>query len=188
VVLATGSTPSWPGFLPAEYQGEGVFPDIREAVALLAGLQARQPGTAVIYDHDQSAFTYAAAEFLLDRFDKVVLVTPRERLGAVEPLVNRQGIYRRLYGKGVEVITLVEPTPDSGFEEGEVTLRHVFTGERRVLKDVALLTYATSRAANDQLAAPLRAAGLEAHAIGDCFAPRLVLNATAEGHRLGNAL
>jgi 2,4-dienoyl-CoA reductase-like NADH-dependent reductase (Old Yellow Enzyme family)/thioredoxin reductase len=188
VVLATGSTPTWPDFLPAEYRGEGVFPDIRETVAMLADLQARQPGVAVIYDHDQSAFTYAAAEFLLPRFERVVLATPRERLGAVEPLVNRQGIYRRLYRKGVEVITLVDPSADSRFEEGEVSLRHVFTDEVRTLKDVALFTYATSRAANDQLAAPLRAAGLEVHTIGDCYAPRLILNATAEGHRLGNSL
>jgi dimethylglycine catabolism A len=188
VVLATGATPTWPEFLPAEYHGEGVFPDIRETVAMLADLHVRQPGTALIYDHDQSAFTYAAAEFLLDRFDKVVLATPRERLGAVEPLVNRQGIYRRLYRKGVEVITLVAPLADSRFEEGEVTLEHVFTGARQVVADVALFTYASSRGANDAMAAPLRAAGVEVHQIGDCFAPRLPLNATAEGHRIGNAL
>jgi dimethylglycine catabolism A len=188
VVLATGSTPTWPVFLPAEYQGEGVFPDIREAVAMLAGRHVRQSGAAFIYDHDQSAFTYAAAEFLLPRFERVVLATPRERLGAVEPLVNRQGIYRRLYRKGVEVVTLSEPAPDSRFEEAEVTLAHAFTGATQVVRDIALFTYATSRAANDGLAAPLRAAGLEVHQIGDCFAPRLVLNATSEGHRLGNAL
>jgi hypothetical protein len=38
------------------------------------------------------------------------------------------------------------------------------------------------------MAAPLRAAGTEVHQIGDCFAPRLPLNATAEGHRIGNLL
>jgi 2,4-dienoyl-CoA reductase-like NADH-dependent reductase (Old Yellow Enzyme family) len=188
VVLATGATPTWPAFLPAEYQAEGIFADIREAVVMTAEIGARQPGAAFIYDHDQSAFTYAAAEFLLQRFERVVLVTPKERLGAVEPLVNRQGIYRRLYRKGVEVITLAEPRADSRFDEGEVALSHVFTGQAEVVREVALLTYATSRAANDALAAPLRAAGLEVHLVGDCFAPRLVLNATAEGHRVGEAL
>jgi thioredoxin reductase len=188
VVLATGATPTWPDFLPTEYQGEGVFPDIRDAVVMLADLTTRQPGTALIYDHDQSAFTYAAAEFLLGRFEKVVLVTPRERLGAVEPLVNRQGIYRRLYRKGVDVLTLVEPETDSRFEEAEVTVRHKFTGATQTIHDVALFTYATSRAANDALLEPLRVAGLEVHPVGDCFAPRLILNATAEGHRVGAAL
>ena len=188
VVLATGSTPTWPAFLPAEYRPEGIFPDIREAVVMTADLGVRQPGAAFIYDHDQSAFTYAAAEFLLERFERVVLATPKERLGAVEPLVNRQGIYRRLYGKGVEVIMLAEPRADSRFDGGEVALNHVFTGQTEVVREVALLTYATSRAADDALAAPLRAAGLEVHLVGDCFAPRLVLNATAEGFRAGESL
>lgn len=188
VVLATGATPAWPAFLPAEYQGEGFFPDLREAVAMLADITAKQPGTAVIYDHDQSAFTYAAAEFFIERFEKVVLVTPRERLGAVEALVNRTGIYRRLYTKGVEVILLVEPTADSNLEEGEVTVANVYSGATQTISDVALFTFATSRAANDELAAPLRAAGIEVHQIGDCFAPRMPLAATAEGYRIGSAL
>ncbi|MGZ6016375.1 MAG: oxidoreductase [Phenylobacterium sp.] len=188
VILATGATPQWPDFLPDEYRGEGLFPDIREAVAMLADLTSRQPGTALIFDHDQTAFTYAAAEFLLKRFEKVVLVTPRERIAGAEPLVNRQGIYRRLYGKGVEVITLSTPIAASRFEEGEVTLRNLFTGDERVVCDVALFTYATSRAPDDGLAETLRAAGLEVHLVGDAYAPRYVLNATAEGHRVGAAV
>ena len=188
VVLATGATPQWPGFLPREYRGEGVFPDIREAVATLAGVANRQAGTALIFDQDHTAFTYAAAELLLRKFEKVTLVTPRERIASAEALVNRQGIYRRLYGKGVEVITLSEPQPSSRFEEGEVTLIHVLTGQERVVEDVALFTYATPRAPNDALAPALRAAGVEVHLVGDCYAPRFALNATAEGHRVGNCL
>jgi 2,4-dienoyl-CoA reductase-like NADH-dependent reductase (Old Yellow Enzyme family)/thioredoxin reductase len=185
VILATGATPQWPAFLPDDYRGEGIFPDLREAVAMLSEFQARQPGRAVIFDQDQTAFTYAAAEFMLEKFDKVLLVTPRERLGNVEALVNRQGIYRRLYGKGVEVVVLSEPLATSRFEEGEVTLANIYTGEERVLTDVSLFTYATPRAPNDALAEPLRAAGVEVRLIGDCFAPRFALNATQEGHKAG---
>ena len=188
VILATGATPSWPGFLPDDYRGEGVFPDLREAVAMLAGFSVRQPGLAVIFDQDQTAFTYAAAEFLLDKFEKVLLVTPRERLGNVEALVNRQGIYRRLYKKGVEVVVLSEPRATSRFEDGEVTLANIYTGEERVLTDVSLFTYATPRTPNDALFEPLRAAGVDVHLIGDCFAPRFALNATQEGHKIGGCV
>jgi 2,4-dienoyl-CoA reductase-like NADH-dependent reductase (Old Yellow Enzyme family)/thioredoxin reductase len=188
VVLATGATPRWPDFLPADYREDGVFPDIREAVALLADIKARQPGTALIFDQDHTAFTYAAAEFLAARFERVALVTPRERIASAEALVNRQGIYRRLYGKGVEIILLSLPQAASNFEDGSVTLANVYTGERRTIDDVALLTYATPRAPDDAIAAPLRAAGVEVHLIGDCLTPRFALNATAEGHRVGNAL
>ena len=188
VVLATGATPQWPAFLPEIYRDEGVFPDLREAVAMLSGFSARQPGLAVIFDQDQTAFTYAAAEFMLEKFERVLLATPRERLGNVEALVNRQGIYRRLYKKGVEVAVLCEPLASSRFDEGEVTLANIYTGEERVLTDVALFTYSTPRAPNDALAAPLRAAGIDVHLIGDCFAPRFALNATQEGHRVGGAV
>jgi 2,4-dienoyl-CoA reductase-like NADH-dependent reductase (Old Yellow Enzyme family)/thioredoxin reductase len=188
VVLAAGATPGWPDFLPAEYRQDGIFPDIRQAVAMLADMKTRQPGTALVFDQDQTAFTYAAAEFLLERFEKVVLVTPKERIASAEPLVNRQGVYRRLYGKGVEVIILSTPLADSRFEDGSVTLANVFTGQTRVIDDVALFTWATSRVPDDAMAAALRAAGVEVHLVGDCLTPRFPLNATAEGHRVGNAV
>ena len=188
VVLAAGSTPTWPAFLPVELRGEGIFPDIRQTVSVLASRASRQAGAALVYDQDQTAFTYAAAEFLARRFERVIVVTPRERIAGAESLVNRQGVYRRLYGLGVEIIILAEPVADSRFDDGEVTLAHSYSGRRRVIEDVALFAYATPRMPNDALAAPLRALGVETHLIGDCFAPRWVLNATAEGHRLGNQL
>ena len=188
VVIAAGATPSWPAFLPEEYRGEGVFPDVREAVAMMADVGQRQPGTALIYDHDQTAFTYATAEFLLPKFDKVAIVTPKERLASLEALVNRQGIYRRLYRKGVEVILLHNVLPDSEFEEGIVSLANVYTGVVRQVTDVALFTYATARLPNDALAAPLKARGIDVRLVGDAYAPRLLLNATSEGNRVGEAI
>ena len=188
VVLACGSTPSWPAFLPAEYRGEGMFADLREVVAGLVSRHSQEPGTALVYDHDHTAFTYAAVELLAKRFERVVLVTPRPTIAADEPLVNRQGIYQRLYALGVTICTLSEPQLGDAFAEGVVQLRHVFTGQRTEIRDLALLTYATSRIPDDQLAQPLRQSGLEPHLIGDCLAPRSVLVATSEGHRIGNML
>ncbi len=188
VVLACGATPSWPAWLPAEYRGEGVFPDIREAAATLVGRSTRETGTAVVVDEDHSAFTYATAEMLLQRFTRVVLVTPRPGLAAEEPLVNRQGIYRRIYGKGIEVLTLSEPVFGEEFADGVLRTRHVLGGAPQRIEGVALLTYAGARVPDDALAAPLRAAGIDLRLVGDCFAPRSLLVATAEGHRVGLAL
>jgi 2,4-dienoyl-CoA reductase-like NADH-dependent reductase (Old Yellow Enzyme family) len=188
VVLATGSTPAWPDYLPAEYRGEGFFPDLREAVAGLARLTARQPGTAVIHDADHGAFTYAAAELLAERFDRVVLLTERERLASDEALVTRQGVYARLYRKGIEIVTSVRPLATSRFEEGEVAYANVYNGREAVIADVALFTYATARIPDDALAAALRAAGIDVRAIGDAYAPRTVLTATGEGYRAAMAL
>ena len=188
VVLACGATPAWPGFLPEEYRGEGVFNDVRDTAAALVARRSRESGTALLYDRDHTAFTYATAELLLERFERVALVTPRGGLAAEEPLVNRQGIYRRLYGKGVEVYTLFEPEFGDEFADGIVRLRHVLGGRDAEVDGVALLTYATARIPDDSLAAPLRAAGVDVHVIGDCFAPRSLLVASGEGYAAGMRL
>jgi dimethylglycine catabolism A len=185
VVLATGAEIDWPDFLPVEYKNEGIFPDLREASLNLLSHTGRESGVAVIYDHDHTAMTYAAAEYMTDIFDEVAIVTPRERIASDEALVNRQGIYRRLYKKKVRIIVCAKPTPNSRFDEAEVEYANIFTGERHIISDVALFTFANSRVPNDQLALPLRKAGLDLHIIGDCWAPRFVLNATAEGYQAG---
>jgi 2,4-dienoyl-CoA reductase-like NADH-dependent reductase (Old Yellow Enzyme family)/thioredoxin reductase len=185
VLLATGSTPAWPGYLPKEYQGEGVFPDLREAVAMFSRVTGRQRGTVVIHDADHGAFTYAAAELLSERFDNVVLLTERERIASDEALVTRQGIYARLYRKQIEIVTSVRPLASSRFEEGEVAYANVFNGRESVVTDVSMFTYATARVPDELLLEPLRAAGLDVRVIGDAFSPRTVLVATAEGYRAG---
>lgn len=184
VVLATGSTPSWPAYLPEEYRGEGFFPDLRELVSDLAGRGGQQPGTAVIHDADGTAFTYAAAEMLRARFDRVVVLTDRERLANDDSMVTRQGVYARFFAKGIEMITSVAPLAGSRFQDGEVSYANVFTGAEATICDVALFTFATSRVPDTALEAPLRAAGIEVQLIGDAHAPRNVLAATADGYRV----
>jgi hypothetical protein len=72
--------------------------------------------------------------------------------------------------------------------EGVVTLKNIYSGKRIDIPDIALFTYSTPRVADDALAAPLRAAGLDVRLIGDCYAPRFLQNATAEGHAVGNEI
>ncbi|WP_159646220.1 oxidoreductase [Sphingorhabdus sp. 109] len=183
-ILATGSTPAWPTCLPEQWREEGIVPDLREAAALFLDHKAHNRGTAVIYDEDGSAFVYDVAELLMERFDRVVILTPRERLAGDEALVVRQGVYQRLYSKGAHILTSVRPLATSRLEEGEVAYENVFSGEESVIADVAFLTYATARTPDDALATPLREAGITVHNIGDAKAPRIALSATSEGYRL----
>ena len=191
VVLATGSSMGWPAFLPEEVRGDGCFPDLRQLVADFAHRPYRayrEHGRIVIFDKDHTEMTYAAAEFLADVFDEVVLVTPRERIASDVSLVSRQGIYRRLFEKRVRIMTSSEPCPDSAFEDGRLSVANIFNKDRTEIDDIAALTFATPRVPNDRLLQPLRSAGLDVRVIGDCFAPRSVLVATREGHALGNRL
>lgn len=182
VVLATGSTSVWPDFLPDDYRD--VIPDIRTVAAAFAH-HGREPGTAVLHDEDHGAFTYDTAERLASVFDSVVILTPRERIASDASLVVRQGAYQRLYALGVEIVTSVRPLATSRLEEGEVAYANIYNGREAVVKGVALFTYATARRPNDDLAVPLRAAGIEVLAVGDAHAPRSILMATQDGYRAG---
>jgi hypothetical protein len=185
VILACGSTPAWPHWLPEDYRDAEFFPDVRAVAARFSIRRSREAGTAVIYDQDHTAFTYATAQLLAQRYDRVVIVTPREGVAAEEPLVNRQGIHRRLPALGIEVQNWCEPVFDEGLFEGRMTLRPVNAGPMRYIEGVALVTHATPRVPNDELVGPLRAAGIELLQVGDCHAPRSLLIATGEGYRAG---
>ncbi|MCY3988106.1 MAG: oxidoreductase, partial [Gammaproteobacteria bacterium] len=126
---------------------------------------------------------------LADRFQRLLVRTPRERLASDVGLVTRQGIYRRLYGmSNVEIVLLSDIHADSALDEGCVSCRNVLNDSLQEIDDLALLTWSGSRAPNDELAAPLRAEGLEVLCVGDCDMPRTLLAATTDGHALGRSL
>jgi 2,4-dienoyl-CoA reductase-like NADH-dependent reductase (Old Yellow Enzyme family)/thioredoxin reductase len=188
VVLATGAEMTVPPWVPAEYAEAGFVRDVRAIAQEFLRRPQRQDGTAIVYDHDGTAMTYAAAELLKKRFDNVIILTPRERIAGDESLVNRQSIYDRLPRLGIAIMTNTEPRPLDRLEEAEVVIQNIKSGQMTTLTDIALLTFSTSRRPNDALEKPLRAAGIPVHLVGDAYAPRFVVNATAEGHRVGNLL
>ena len=185
VVLACGAGMITPLWLPpqAEY-----VPDLRAAMAGIIGMTARQRGTAVVYDMDHTEGTYASAEFLRARFDRVVLITPRDSIAQDTAMVTRQGIVRRMHEQRIEIVLNAEPCGVAGLEDGCLEYANVYTSERTAISDVAFFAYATPRAPRDELAAPLRQAGIAVHLVGDCRVARGVLAATAEGHAAGNSV
>ena len=188
VVLATGATPGWPGYIPAEYRDVELFPDVRTLASTLLERSAATSGCAVLFDCDHSAFTYATAELATERFERVVIVTPRETIAQEEPRVNRLGINRRIYSKGVDVFPWSEPLWTPEIETGALRIRHRLNARERVIDDIAVIAHASARVPNDALAAQLAELDIELHLIGDCYAPRSALIATREGHATGNAL
>lgn len=188
VILAAGATMVAPAWLPPDAAAAGWVPDLRTAMAGLAGIHVRQAGAAVIYDMDHSEGTYAAAERLHALFDRVVIITPRNSIADDMSLVTRQGVHRRLSQKRIQTIFLSEPLWGDSFEEGILQYRHVYTGDVGSIGNLALLAFSTPRARNDALAEPLRARGIAVVLVGDCLSPRDMLAATADGHAAGNSV
>ncbi|MCL7466628.1 FAD-dependent oxidoreductase [Phaeovulum sp. NW3] len=188
VILATGAELSVPDWLPPEAASEGWAQGLDAAVWGLVGRAGRIPGTAVIHDMDQSDSVHAAAEFLRNRFDRVVLVTPRDGVAEDLWIVARQGILRRLYRQGIEVARSSAPVWSDAIAEGRLMLRNLHSGTETLLPDVALIAWATPRRPRVSLADPLHAHGLRVLKVGDARAPLDLMEATAEGHAAGEAV
>lgn len=188
VVLATGATMIPPLWLPHEARDAGLVPDLRAAMADMLHLATKQAGTAVIYDMDHMAWTYAAAEFLRARFTRVVVITPRDGIAQDVAMVIHQGIVRRMHEQRIDIVLNAEPRWSDAIEDGRLEYENVYTGDRSTIDDVAFFAYSTPRAPDDTLAGELRARGITVHLAGDCKVARNVLAATAEGHAIGNLL
>jgi NADPH-dependent 2,4-dienoyl-CoA reductase/sulfur reductase-like enzyme len=142
-------------------------------------------GTAVLFDMDHSAATYAVADALAALYGKLVLLTPRTQIARNVNYCSAIGIHRRLYQAEAEIIVAAEPV---SFREGILKWRNVFTGRERLIHDVGLFLWSTPRLANDALALQLRQAGADVHQVGDCAAPRNLLCAIHEGEAAAAAI
>ncbi len=188
VVLASGARMVAPQWLPAAAQQTGFARDLRSAMAALLRAPKKQKGSAVIFDMDHTEATYASAELLRTLFDRVVIITPRETIAEATAIVTHQGIVRRMREQRIAVIPLAEPRIRGDWTGGTLEYADMITGDVGTIDDVAFFAYSTPRTPNDELAEPLRAAGIDVRLIGDCRAPRGLMVATAEGHAAGNAV
>ena len=181
VVVATGAKmrrPRW-----AWSNGVLVISAVEFAGRL--GTPAAPSGrTAVVFDHDHTAPTYAVAQALADSHEEVVLLTPRTQIAQAVNYCSALGVHRRLHGLDVEIVTATEPVEIR--DDGEVRCRNVFSGHEGVIEDVDTVVYATPRRVRDALARDL--ADLSPTLIGDCLAPRNLSIAIHEGHLVGNML
>jgi hypothetical protein len=141
--------------------------------------------TAVLFDMDHSAGTYAVADALAAKYRRLALLTPRTQLARNVNYCSAIGVHRRLYQAGVEIEFAAEPVSLKG---GVLTWRNVFTGRTREVPQVDLFVWSTPRIADDSLAAPLQQAGIQMHLIGDCMSPRNLLCAIHEGEAAAMAL
>ena len=137
--------------------------------------------TAVLFDHDHTAPTYAVAEALAESHEQVVLLTPRTRIAEAVNHCSALGVHRRLYGLDVEIVTATEPVEIR--EDGEVRCRNVFSGHEGTIEEVDTVVYATPKRVEDSLVRPL--ADLSPTLIGDCLSPRNLSTAIHEGHAAG---
>ncbi len=179
VVVATGATPVAPAI-----PGDDSVPVTTTAGVVLVGLM---PGDNIVIT-DEDAFSWAAAviETAAQQGKKVTVATrffePLKEL----PAVSRIATLRALDQQGV---VLRASTFVDRMENGDVVLKHYYSGREERIPKVAAIIWVGPQKANDALAAELRARGIgDVHVVGDAYAPRRLTNAISEGHRAGRAV
>lgn len=177
LILATGAK------MRAPFDGAIPAVSVRDYVA--GARDEVSAGTAVLFDFDHTAATYAAADLLAARFAKLVLVTTRPLIARAVPVASAIGVLRRLHARHADIVV---SSAIAGYADGVVTLVNVFNGVTRDVPDVAALVYSTPRVANDALAHEARARGISCRLIGDAYAPRTMIAAIHEGHHAAISL
>jgi 2,4-dienoyl-CoA reductase-like NADH-dependent reductase (Old Yellow Enzyme family) len=179
VVLATGSRLRLPETLNATSAATPLV-SAREFAAgkLPEGLGGE---FAILFDQDHGPATYGVADKLARDFRRVVLITPRPQIAQRVNHCSAIGVYRRLYGAGVEIVPAHEPAL---LEGRRLECRNVYVDRPTVFNGVDLVVYSTPRSAVDNLAGELT--NFELHMVGDCQSPRDLLAAIHGGHAVGN--
>jgi 2,4-dienoyl-CoA reductase-like NADH-dependent reductase (Old Yellow Enzyme family) len=177
VVVGTGSHQR----RPDGFAGDGL--SAREWKARANG--GRTDATAVLFDMDHSAATYAVADALVREYHRLVLLTPRQQIARNVNYCSAIGVHRRLYEASAEIVLSAEPV---ALRDGRLTWRNVFTGLTKDIDDVGVLVWSTPRVADDVIASQLHDAGIDIRLVGDCMAPRNLLCAIHEGEAAALAL
>jgi NADPH-dependent 2,4-dienoyl-CoA reductase/sulfur reductase-like enzyme len=179
VIVATGAT-----LVASRVPGDGSVPILPgfgpDDLARLSGERV------VVMDEDGYYWAAATTELLAQAGKRVTLVTRFFEVLRELPAVSRIATLRFLDQHGVEL----RPNMAVGrVESGSVVLEHYYSGREERVPDAAAVIWLGPQRSNSQLAADLRAVGMEAvHLVGDAFAPRRLANAIQEGHRAGRAV
>ena len=176
VVCATGSTISPPPALPGG--GNWGLDAISYIDAPFGG------GVALFFDMDHGPTAYATVDLMAEKFEQVILVTPRPQIAQNVNYCSAIGVHRRLHQMKVKIVTAYDVV---GFDGAKVTCENVFTGENRTFGDLDAFIYAAPRRANDKLSKEMNG-DVELHLVGDCQSPRNLMAAIHGGHHLGRTL
>jgi 2,4-dienoyl-CoA reductase-like NADH-dependent reductase (Old Yellow Enzyme family) len=178
VVIATGARPRR---LPLEVEGA---PHVLDAWQVLTGADPPE-GTIAVADSCCDWIGVGVAELLARRGRRVQLCVNGYMPGQRLQQYVRDTWLAAIHRLGIGVVPMVRLC---GVDDDAVYLQHTASGETVVLEGIDGLVLAQGHESVASLASELEALDVEAHAIGDCVAPRTVEEAVLEGLQVAAAL
>lgn len=188
VVIATGSIPVKTGYSSGQPDRPGIPGADKEHVLttweVLKGEKAIGE-SVIILDDEGDIKALSVAELLADKGKKVEILTAFPFVGIdVNPCVLEPQ-YQRLYQKGV---TLTPFTRVKEITENTVFVYQIYSKVEREIEGVTNVVLVMGNEVNNPLYRSLKGQVKEIYAVGDCMAPRKVIDAIYEGHRVGISL
>ena len=177
ILLATGAEQRWPESLSKE-----AAPALSARAYAADGFDGPK-GHVAVFDHDQSAALYGLVDQLAEDFEKVTLLTPRPHFAENVNYCSAIGVFRRLYGAGVDLRPALTPVD---LEAAVLSCRNMYSGRMESIADVDLLLFATPR--SPDLALEKALIGKAVMRVGDCQSPRPLMGAVHAGHAAGLAV
>ena len=178
VIIATGSVPRLPRF---ERGGDNIAVLAQDVIAG----DAQCGGRVVVYDWRADWIGVGVAEKLAAEGAHVRLAVNGVCAAAAIQNYVRDAAIARLHRFGVETLPFMRLY---GVDGGTVYFLHTASNESVVLEGVDTLVVAAANRPVDELAAPVRALGIECHLIGDALTPRTAEEAVFEGLTVATAL
>jgi mycofactocin system FadH/OYE family oxidoreductase 2 len=175
VIVATGGLPSRPSFPGADQ------PSVALARDVLAG-KASFGKKVLLYSMDRSTEGFTTAEFLLDRGCEVELLIPHPFAPFSAEQITYGFTLSRIHRKGGKMTLALEI---SSIDDGRVVLSGVFGGSTEVREGIDTVVISRGSRANDRLYKTLKGRAKELYAVGQCLAPRGMVESTLDGLRVG---
>jgi mycofactocin system FadH/OYE family oxidoreductase 2 len=188
-VIATGSNPLKTGYSSGHPERPGIpgaeKDHVLTALDILSNGEKEIGKYVIIIDDEGDMKAPCVAEFLANQGKRVEIIT---RLAFVGMDINAcvlEPQYQRLYQKGV---TLTPFTKVKYIADNMVVTQHIYSQVERMIEGVDHLVLIMGNEANNHLYKSLKGHVKELYAVGDCVAPRKVIDAIYDGHLVGRSL
>jgi len=188
VIVATGSVPLRSGFSPIRPDMERLLGVDQDNVLTVWEVLLERKGVGervLLIDEEFDFQSTSTAEYLAAKGKKVQIVTRLPYVGVEINFTSFGPQMQRLRSNGVVF------TPMTGVKEikgNTATLYDIYTNEEREIKGVDTVVISMGNQANNDLYKLLKGRVGELYAVGDCVAPRRVIDAVYEGHRVARLL